>query len=184
MTLETPESAFELNSTIQFVRKYYESQDDILLGVVPYTEENRREAHRVISEYLEKQTEGWKSGDIVDGREVEHVSYRVDAVSDIDYPDYCQQIKDEDRLAKIKAEDPERMVRTPAGTEYTWETIAEVEERTGEKVQGSGKNFLTVAVCRRFKNPLNGIYMVDDEVNGWVPTDAVKPEDDIRDQSE
>lgn len=147
------DSAFKVKSKIDYLKKHYSGENDILFGVIPDTEEGRYEAHRIINDFLNNQKSGWEKGELVNGKEIEFISHRVDQIQDWNMPDYLRQIKPN-----------------------VWETIEQMEERTGEKCSGSEKYYLTVCVCRRFKNPMNeNPPMVD----GWVPADSIN---DTRDQ--
>lgn len=155
------ETAFESKSKIDFLKKHYSGKNDIFFGVLPDTEDGRHEAHKIINEFLQNQKSGWKVGEVVDGKEIDLITHRVDQVQDWEMPDYLRQIE----------------------APNVWETIEQMEERTGKKCSGSGKYYITVCVCRRFRNPLNNVpSMIDDEDEGWIPADHVKVADDIRDQ--
>lgn len=156
------EDAFKAKLKIEYILKHYSGENDILFGVLPDTEEGRNEAHSTINNFLHHQkNKGWSKGEILKGREIEFISTRIDQIQDWYMPDNLRQIKAPD----------------------VWETIEQMEERMGEKCSGSKKYYITVCVCRRFKNRLNDLPpMIDDEVQGLVPTNSVRLIDDIRDQ--
>ena len=161
MLIKDLNKAFTVKSKIEFLKKHYSGNDDILFGVVPDTEEGSQEAYRIVEDFLKNAGPEWKVGETVDGKEIELVRARITHIQDWEMPDHLKQIK----------------------APNVWETIEQMEERTGKKCQGSEKNYLTVSVCRRYVNPINQIPGVIDSEEGWVPVDAVRiNSDDTRDQ--
>lgn len=141
------DKAFEVKSKIDFIRHHYQSDNDVLFGVIEDTKRGRKEAYDIINKFIQLNKTEWTKGSVINGREVDCISPRIDQYYDFYMPDYLKQLQ----------------------APNVWETIEQMEQRTGKKCYGSKKHFITVCICRRFKNPLNGLYVYDDEINGATP---------------
>ena len=152
------EKAFEAKAKIAYLRNYYHGENDVLLGVVPATETREAEevAQQAIRKFLSSADYGWREGQIVDGKEIAHISYRIDQIQDWELPDYRRDFN---------------------------ETYAELEERTGKKIEGSGADYIIASVARRFKDVINDLPpLVDDEEQGWITGEPEGIADDLEDQ--
>lgn len=130
-----------------YIETHYMGENDKFVGIFETEEEAYDAARKMMSELQAKG--GWDKGEIVEGKEVEFVSIRVDHQDD----SFNRGLKKE-------------------GLNYV------------ERIKVAAPYFFYVcSIARRFVNPLNNIPpMVDDDINGWVPADAVKVHDDVRDQ--